>query len=85
MLLPVFCQIKLATVISLRLFLIAGLILAIINTFIRPIIVILSLPAIVLSLGLFMVVVNGLTVYLASWLYKPLNVTNFGLLYLPAL
>jgi len=57
--------------------LMAGLILAIINTFIRPLIVILSLPAIVLTLGLFMVVVNGLTVYLASILYTPLHVTNF--------
>ena len=57
--------------------LMAGLILAIVNTFIRPLIVILSLPAIVLTLGLFMVVVNGLTVYLASILYKPLHVTNF--------
>ncbi|MEI8338458.1 phage holin family protein [bacterium] len=55
----------------------AGLILAIINTFIRPVLVILSLPAIVLTLGLFMILVNGLTVYLASILYKPLHVTNF--------
>lgn len=62
---------------QLKSVLIAGLILAIINTFIRPLIVILSLPAIVLTLGLFMVVVNGLTVYLASWLYTPLHVTNF--------
>ena len=53
------------------------LILAIINTFIRPVLVILSLPAIVLTLGLFMILVNGLTVYLASILYKPLHVTNF--------
>jgi len=62
---------------QLKSVLIAGLILAIINTFIRPLIVILSLPAIVLTLGLFMVVVNGLTVYLASWLYTPLHITNF--------
>ena len=55
----------------------AGLILAIINTFIRPVLVILSLPAIVLTLVLFMILVNGLTVYLASILYKPLHVTNF--------
>ncbi|HKU18670.1 MAG TPA: phage holin family protein [Candidatus Saccharimonadales bacterium] len=56
---------------------IAGLILAIINSVLRPFIVLLSLPAILLTLGLFMVVVNGLTVWIASWLYAPLQVTNF--------
>ncbi len=56
---------------------IAGLILAIINVFIKPIIVILSLPAIFLTLGLFMVVVNGFMVFLASKLYGPLEITNF--------
>ena len=56
---------------------IAGLVLAIINTIIKPVLIIFSLPAIVLTLGLFMVVVNGLTVYLASKLYTTLDITNF--------
>lgn len=56
---------------------ISGLILAVINAIIRPILIILSLPAILLSLGLFMIVINGFTVYLASKLYTPLHVTNF--------
>ncbi len=56
----------------------AGLILAIINTLIRPLVVLLSLPAILFSLGLFMIVVNGLMVMLASYLYSPLEVTGFG-------
>jgi putative membrane protein len=55
----------------------AGLVLAAINTIIRPILVLLSLPAILLSLGLFMVVINGFTVFLASKLYSSLEVTNF--------
>lgn len=56
----------------------AGLMLAIINIIIKPIIVILSLPAILFSLGLFMIVINGLMVMLVSKLYGPLHVTNFG-------
>ena len=56
---------------------IAGLVLAVINTIIKPLLVIMSLPAIVITLGLFMVVVNGATVYLASKLYTALDVTNF--------
>jgi putative membrane protein len=56
---------------------IAGLILAIVNGIIKPIVVILALPAILFSLGLFMIVINGLMVLLASWLYPPLHVHSF--------
>ena len=56
---------------------IGGLVLAVVNIVIRPIIIILSLPAILVSLGLFMIIVNGLTVFLASKLYTPLHITNF--------
>jgi putative membrane protein len=55
----------------------AGFILAIINVVIRPLVVILSLPAILLSLGLFMIVVNGFMVFLVSKLYTPLHVHDF--------
>ncbi len=57
---------------------VSGLILAIVNSVIKPLVVLLSLPAILFSLGLFMIVVNGLMVLLASVLYKPLQVTSFG-------
>lgn len=62
----------------LRVIIIGGLVLAIINTIIKPVVVILSLPAILFTLGLFMVVINGLMVLLASALYEPLHVTNIG-------
>lgn len=57
---------------------VSGLVLALINTVIKPVIVILSLPAILFSLGLFMIVVNGFMVYLASKMYSDLRVENFG-------
>ncbi len=62
---------------SMSAVIIAGLILAIVNVFIKPIVVILSLPAILFSLGLFMIVINGLMVMLVSKLYEPLKVSNF--------
>lgn len=61
----------------LHVIIIASFVLAVINIVIRPIIVILSLPAIVITLGLFTVVINGLMVLLASKLYRPLHVTDF--------
>ncbi len=57
---------------------IAGLILALVNAIIKPVVIILSLPAILFSLGLFMIVINGFMVFLVSKLYRPLHVTNFG-------
>jgi putative membrane protein len=62
----------------LEVIIVSGLILAVINLIIKPIVVILSLPAILLTLGLFMIIINGLMVFLASKLYTPLHVTNFG-------
>jgi putative membrane protein len=56
---------------------VAGFLLAVVNVVIKPIVVILSLPAILFSLGLFMIVVNGLMVFLVSKLYAPLHITNF--------
>lgn len=59
-------------------FLAAGLILSLINTVLKPIVVVLSLPAILLTLGLFMLIVNGLMVYLALKLVPGLEVTFWG-------
>ena len=60
----------------LRVIVISGLILALINTLIKPIVVFITLPAILFSFGLFMIVINGLMVLIASRLYEPLHVTN---------
>lgn len=46
-------------------FLVAGLIFSIVNAVLRPIVVVLSLPAILLTLGLFVIVVNGIMVYIS--------------------
>jgi putative membrane protein len=56
----------------------AGLFLALINMALKPLLIVLSFPAIVLTLGLFMLVLNGLIIMIASWLYNPLYVKNFG-------
>lgn len=56
---------------------VGGLVLAVINAVLKPVLIIFSLPAILLTLGLFMIIINGLTVFLASKLYEPLHITNF--------
>lgn len=50
---------------SIGIILIAGLVFSVVNSLLRPIAIIISLPAIVLSLGLFTFVVNGFIVWLS--------------------
>ncbi len=44
----------------------AGLVLSLVNVVLKPVIIILSLPAILLTLGLFTLIVNGLMVWIAA-------------------
>lgn len=62
---------------EVRVIIVAGLLLAIVNIILKPVLIILSLPAILFSLGLFMIIINGMTVFIASKLYTPLHITNF--------
>jgi putative membrane protein len=56
----------------------AGFFLALVNMAVKPILVILSFPAIVLSLGLFMLILNGFLILIVHWLYTSLYVKNLG-------
>lgn len=49
-------------------FLLAGLIFSVVNSIFKPIAVVLSLPMILLTLGLFVIVVNGVMVYITALL-----------------
>ncbi len=55
----------------------AGFFLALVNMALKPLMILLSLPAIFLSLGLFMLVVNAAVVLIAAWLYGPFVVKDF--------
>jgi putative membrane protein len=59
-------------------FLFAGLIFSVVNTVLKPIITILSLPAILLTLGLFVVIVNGVLVYISLKLAPGISMTFFN-------
>jgi len=62
---------------GLVMFLLAGLVFSIVNSLLKPIVLVLSLPAILLTLGLFTLVVNGLMVYI-SLLIVPGFEMSFG-------
>ncbi|PKL31314.1 hypothetical protein CVV43_03010 [Candidatus Saccharibacteria bacterium HGW-Saccharibacteria-1] len=56
-------------------FLSAGLIFSIVNSILKPFIVILSMPAILVTLGLFMLIVNGLLVYISLAITPGISMT----------
>jgi len=61
-----------------RTLIIAALLLGIVNAVIRPIILILTLPLTVLTLGLFILVVNGISLSLVAWVLPGFHVAGLG-------
>jgi putative membrane protein len=58
---------------------VVALVLGILNTFIRPILMFLSLPLLIFSLGLFTLVINALLLYFVSFLLSGhFQVDSFG-------
>lgn len=57
--------------------LLAGLVFGLINLLVKPIVTLFSLPFIVLTLGLFFLVINALMLKLADWLLAGLSVDGF--------
>jgi putative membrane protein len=55
----------------------AVLVLTLLNAVIRPILYLISLPLIVLSLGLFLVVINALLLQLTAYFVKGFTVSGF--------
>lgn len=57
----------------------ASLLLGILNTFLRPLMVLLSLPLLIVTLGLFTLVINAGLLYLVHWIMgSRFEVESFG-------
>jgi putative membrane protein len=57
--------------------LLAGLLLGIVNAIVRPIAVILTFPITIITLGLFLLVINAAMLGLVAWLLPGLHVDGF--------
>jgi putative membrane protein len=55
---------------------ISALLLGVVNAVIRPIILILTLPLTVLTLGLFILIVNGISLALVAWLVPGFHIAG---------
>src|SRR4029078_10780081 len=56
----------------------AALVLGLFNTLLRPLLVLLTLPVTLLTLGLFLFVINALMFYFAASVLQGFSVTGFG-------
>ena len=56
---------------------VAALILGLLNVFLKPLVILLTLPINVLSLGFFTLIINGLMFYLAAKIVKGFTITGF--------
>ena len=56
----------------------AALILGVLNAVVRPVLVILTLPITLLTLGLFLLVINAALLGLVGWLFHGFEVHGFG-------
>jgi len=57
--------------------LVAAFLLGIVNAIIRPVLVFLTLPLTILTLGLFLLVINGLMLWLVAAVVKGFHVNGF--------
>ena len=55
----------------------AALVIGLLNAFVRPLLILLTLPVTLLTLGLFLFVINALTFQMASGLLDGFHVTGF--------
>ncbi len=70
---------------NLKALVLASLILGILNAILRPILIILTLPINVFTLGLFTLVINGFLLYMVSGLVSGFEIVSFWRAFLAAL
>jgi putative membrane protein len=57
---------------------IAGIALGLVNAIVRPLLLLLTLPLTLLTLGLFIFVVNAICLALVAWLVPGFSISGFG-------
>ena len=63
----------------------AALLLGLVNAFVRPLVILVTLPLTLLTLGLFLLVVNGMMVLLVAWLMPSFHIAGLWSAILAAL
>ncbi len=57
---------------------IVAVVLSLLNTFLKPLLLILTIPATIFTLGLFLLILNAFMIELTSYIVKDFEVRSFG-------
>lgn len=66
---------------GVKLFIIGGIIIGLLNTFVKPLLKILSLPFVIVTAGLFLIVVNAVILFVAQWLINTMAFRDVSLVF----
>ena len=55
----------------------AALLLGIVNAVVRPLLIVLTFPITVLTLGLFLLIINGAMLELVAWIFSGFTISSF--------
>ena len=66
------------TIVSLPALAVAAIVLGIVNAIVKPVLVLLTLPLTVMTLGIFYLIVNGMAFALAAWIVPGFEVRSLG-------
>ena len=64
---------------------VAGIVLGLINAILRPLLILLTLPVTLLTLGLFIFVVNAICLALVAWFVPGFTLSGFGAAFIGAI
>ena len=56
----------------------AAVVLGVVNTVVKPVLFVLTLPLTIVTLGLFLLVLNGIMLELVAWLVPGFRIDSFG-------
>lgn len=59
---------------GIKLFIIGGIIIGLLNVFVKPLLKILSIPFVLITAGLFLIVINAVILYFTQWV---INIMEF--------
>ena len=66
---------------GIKLFIIGGIIIGLLNVFVKPIMKILSLPFVVITAGLFLIVINAFILFLTQWVINTMEFRDVTLVF----
>ncbi|MCD6109259.1 phage holin family protein [bacterium] len=66
---------------GIKLFIIGGVIIGLLNLFVKPIMKILSLPFVIITAGLFLIVINAIILFLTQWVINTMEFRDVTLVF----